>query len=121
MQDFIGKERACLPEGGQEINSDLWMSLLMALLRQRTEGPPQLFSFGSLRLLADHLLPHLIDNTKLPALPSDITQKLFIGHGILLMELTSLIINGKGFGKVDSEGQRLSTQNVPFPVVKSRE
>lgn len=48
-------------------------------------------------------------------------QKLFIGHGILLMELASLIINGKGFGKVDSEGQRLSTQNVPFPMVKSRE
>lgn len=64
MQDFIGKERACVPEGGQEINSDLWMSLLMALLRQRMEGPPQLFSFGSLRLLADHLLPHLIDNSK---------------------------------------------------------
>lgn len=46
-------------------------------------------------------------------------QKLFIGHGILLMELVSLIINDKGFGKVDSEEQWLSTQDVPFPVVKS--
>lgn len=108
MQDFIGKERACVPEGSGN------KSLLMALLRQRTEVPPQLFSFEALRLLANHLLPHLKDNSKTACLTFRYYTETFRGHGILLMELVSLIINGKGFGKVDGEGQRLSTQNVPF-------